>query len=104
MFVAALGLTGGLAYTLIRSRSRLAAIIVASLIVPAAMWFCYPNMTPVALAPLLLVGLLTDPIARNDPPVLDAVGKSPSHLPPLSLPFLARSLPTSPQYARTRLP
>src|SRR6266852_3347155 len=59
MFVAVLGLTGGLAYALLRPRSRWAAIVAASLIVPAVTWFCYPNMTPVALAPLLLVGLLT---------------------------------------------
>src|SRR5438046_1924838 len=45
MFVAALGLTGGLAYALLRPRSRWAAIGAASLIVPAVTWFCYPNMT-----------------------------------------------------------
>lgn len=69
MFVSALGMTGGLAYAVLRARSRSAAIAAASLIVPAVTWLCYPNMTAVALAPLLLTGLITDRIARNDAPI-----------------------------------
>ncbi|MCC7450395.1 MAG: molybdopterin-dependent oxidoreductase [Anaerolineae bacterium] len=66
MFVATIGLLTGLAYTLIKPRSRSLAILAASILQPAATWFCYPNMTIGALAPLLLTGLILDFFTHRD--------------------------------------
>ncbi|MEP7286748.1 MAG: molybdopterin-dependent oxidoreductase [Chloroflexota bacterium] len=68
MFTAMLGLLAGLVYAVLRPRSRWLATLLASLTAPAAIWFCFPNMTAVALIPLLFTGLIVDRLARNDPP------------------------------------
>jgi DMSO/TMAO reductase YedYZ molybdopterin-dependent catalytic subunit len=68
MFVAIIGLLTGLAYTLIRARSRPLAIIIASLMQPLVVLFCFPNTGdhPVALLPLLLTGPILDRLTRRD--------------------------------------
>lgn len=71
MFVASFGVFAGIAYALLKERSRLVAIIAAALIEPGLVLFAFPNVTLLALAPLLLTGVVLDRLARRDPPILN---------------------------------